>query len=179
MFEHQLIDDATRDRRHIVLPEGEDDRILRAADLLLRRGVADLTLLGDPVRINARGRERGRRRLGRDCSWTRPTRSWPRGSRRSTTSAASTRASTLEDARVTVRDVSYFGTLMVELGLADGMVSGAAHTTAHTIRPALEVVRTMPGVSVVSSVFFMCLREPGARLRRLRGQPRPDRRAAR
>ena len=55
-------------------------------------------------------------------------------------------------------DVSYFGTMMVELGLADGMVSGAAHTTAHTIRPALEVVRTVPDVSVVSSVFFMCLR---------------------
>ena len=64
---------------------------------------------------------------------------------------------TAEEARTTVQDVSYFGTLMVELGLADGMVSGAVHTTAHTIRPALQVVRTVPGVSVVSSVFFMCL----------------------
>ena len=63
----------------------------------------------------------------------------------------------LEDARDIVSDVSYFGTMMVELGLADGMVSGAVHTTAHTIRPALEVVKTLPGVSVVSSVFFMCL----------------------
>jgi phosphate acetyltransferase len=63
----------------------------------------------------------------------------------------------LDDARAMVSDVSYFGTMMVELGLADGMVSGAVHTTAHTIRPAFEVVRTMPGVSVVSSVFFMCL----------------------
>jgi len=62
-------------------------------------------------------------------------------------------------ARDIVIDVSYFGTMMVELGLADGMVSGAVHTTAHTIRPALEVVRTQPDVSVVSSVFFMCLRD--------------------
>jgi phosphate acetyltransferase len=64
---------------------------------------------------------------------------------------------TLVQARDVVTDVSYFGTLMVLEGLADGMVSGAAHTTAHTIRPAFEVIGTVPGTEIVSSVFFMCL----------------------
>jgi phosphate acetyltransferase len=64
---------------------------------------------------------------------------------------------TVERAREIVTDISYFGTMMVHLGLADGMVSGAVNTTAHTIRPALEFVKTRPGVSTVSSVFLMCL----------------------
>jgi phosphate acetyltransferase len=148
MFEHQLTDDAVRDRRHIVLPEGEEPRILQAADLVLRRGIADLTLLGDPVRISAAAAS-----AGADVTGARivdPSASELLERRRH-------KGMTAEEARTTVQDVSYFGTLMVELGLADGMVSGAVHTTAHTIRPALQVVRTVPGVSVVSSVFFMCL----------------------
>src|SRR4051794_32866338 len=64
---------------------------------------------------------------------------------------------TLDEALEIVRDVSYFGTMMVHMGVADGMVSGAAHTTAHTIRPSFEIIKTMPGVSTVSSVFLMCL----------------------
>jgi phosphate acetyltransferase len=60
-------------------------------------------------------------------------------------------------ARELMLDVSYFGTMMVHKGDADGMVSGAIHTTQHTIRPALQFVKTKPGVSTVSSVFFMCL----------------------
>lgn len=156
MFEHQLLHEAARRRMHIVLPEGDDDRVLTAADLLLRRGVADITLLGDPIRINAQAAS-----IGADVSGATlldPDRSeladrfaeeyYQRRQHRGTERAY---------AADVVRDVSYFGTLMVELGLADGMVSGAVHTTAHTIRPALEVVRTVPGVSVVSSVFFMCL----------------------
>lgn len=156
MFEHQLLHEAARRRMHIVLPEGDDDRVLTAADLLLRRGVADITLLGDPIRINAQAAS-----IGADVSGATlldPDRSeladrfaeeyYHRRQHRGTERAY---------AADVVRDVSYFGTLMVELGLADGMVSGAVHTTAHTIRPALEVVRTVPGVSVVSSVFFMCL----------------------
>jgi phosphate acetyltransferase len=156
MFEHQLIDEAVAERRHIVLPEGEEERILRAADILLRRGVADLTLLGDPHRINAKAAGLGvdvaaatllspfDDELGERFAQEYHERRKHKGV-------------DLDDARTVVTDVSYFGTLMVELGLADGMVSGAVHTTAHTIRPSLEVVRTLPGVSVVSSVFFMCL----------------------
>jgi phosphate acetyltransferase len=156
MFEHQLLDDALVDRRHIVLPEGDEERILLAADTLLRRGVADLTLLGDPIRVNAAAAD-----AGVDLSKAtllspfdeelveRFAQEYHRRRRH--------KGLDLDEAREIVTDPSYFGTMMVELGLADGMVSGAVHTTAHTIRPALEVVKTLPGVSVVSSVFFMCL----------------------
>ncbi len=156
MFEHRLIDRAVADRKHIVLPEGEEERILQAADVLLRRGVADLTLLGDPVIIS---RKAGN--LGVDISratmlepddseWIDEFAEFYHEQRRH-------KGVVLDQARSTVTDVSYFGTLMVRLGKADGMVSGSVHTTAHTIRPSLEVVRTIPGVSTVSSVFFMCL----------------------
>ena len=157
MFEHQLLDEAVGDRRHIVLPEGDEERILRAADILLRRGVADLTLLGDPIVDQRQGRERrASTSLGRRCS-ARSTPSCASGSPQEYYERRKHKGIELDEARTTVTDVSYFGTMMVELGLADGMVSGAAHTTAHTIRPALEIVKTTPGVSVVSSVFFMCL----------------------
>ena len=158
MFEHQLIDQASADLKHIVLPEGEDDRVLRAADVLVRRGIARLTLLGDPRLVRTKAAS-----LGVDLSEIevvdphdealvdRFARTY-RDRRRH-------RGVELDEARAQVTDVSYFGTLMVELGLADGMVSGAVHTTAHTIRPALEVIRTLPGVSTVSSVFFMCLQD--------------------
>jgi phosphate acetyltransferase len=156
MFEHQLIDTAVAETRHIVLPEGDEERILRAADILLRRGVAELTLLGDPLSIGARAAS-----LGVDVSRARllSPNDEDLVERFATEYHQRRRHRGVEfdDARNTVRDVSYFGTMMVELGLADGMVSGAVHTTAHTIRPALEVVKTLPGVSVVSSVFFMCL----------------------
>ncbi|MGW6282579.1 phosphate acetyltransferase [Kribbella sp. NPDC055071] len=156
MFEHQLLDQAVADRKHIVLPEGDEDRILRSADVLLRRGVAELTLLGDPIAISAKAAA-----LGVDVSAARVVN--PESSDLAEQFAAEYhrlrqhRGVDLERAREVVRDVSYFGTMMVQLGLADGMVSGSVHTTAHTIRPALEVVKTVPGVSVVSSVFFMCL----------------------
>ncbi|HET6561156.1 MAG TPA: phosphate acetyltransferase [Marmoricola sp.] len=156
MFEHRLIDRAVELRKHIVLPEGEEDRILRAADILLRRGAAELTLLGDPVLITRRAAE-----LGVDVSRAQLLSPYDDELVDEFAEVYQERRKhkgvDLDEARTTVTDVSYFGTLMVELGKADGMVSGAAHTTAHTIRPALEVVKTVPGVSVVSSVFFMCL----------------------
>ncbi|MGY4769643.1 phosphate acetyltransferase [Kribbella sp. CWNU-51] len=156
MFEHQLIDEAVAHRKHIVLPEGEEERILRAADVLLRRGVADLTLLGNPLVISAKAAA-----LGADVASARivdPEHD-PLSERLADElhRLRKHRGIDLDRARELVRDGSYFGTMMVQLGLADGMVSGAAHTTAHTIRPALEIVKTIPGVSVVSSVFFMCL----------------------
>ncbi|GAB2779134.1 phosphate acetyltransferase [Nocardioides salsibiostraticola] len=162
MFEHQLLDTAMADPQHIVLPEGSDDRILRAADTLLRRNIVNLTILGDPREVQARTAA-----LGVDLSAARildpqdpddPEIAEMR--ERFAVEYQRQRAHKgidLERAREVIIDSAYFGTMMVELGLADGMVSGAAHTTAHTIRPALEFVRTVPGVSVVSSVFFMCL----------------------
>ncbi|MCW2811717.1 MAG: pta [Friedmanniella sp.] len=156
MFEYQLMERARADRRHIVLPESTDDRILEAAAILLRRGVADLTLLGDENKVRARGSA-----LGLDLDEAKvvsPTD--PVLVERFAEAYAKARAHkgmTLERARQVVTDVSYFGTMMVHLGLADGMVSGAVNTTAHTIRPALEFVKTRPGVHTVSSVFLMCL----------------------
>jgi phosphate acetyltransferase len=157
MFEYDLVERARADRRHIVLPEGTDDRILRATETVLRRGVADVTLLGPVDAVRARAAT-----LGLDlgpATLVDPLDA-PELRERFAVRYAAERAHkgvTLEQARDVVTDVSYFGTLMVLEGLADGMVSGAAHTTAHTIRPAFEVVRTVPGVRTVSSVFFMCL----------------------
>lgn len=156
MFQYELFDRARRERRRIVLPEGGDDRVLRAAGVVLQRGIADLVILGDEAAIRARALE-----LGVDLDTARiiaPTD--PALVARFAEEYARLRAHkgvTLEQAADTVTDVSYFGTLMVHLGLADGMVSGAAHTTAHTIRPAFEIIKTRPGVSVVSSVFLMAL----------------------
>jgi len=156
MFEYGLIERARADRRRIVLPEGDDDRILRAAATLLAREVADLTILGDEAAVRARAVE-----LGVDITAAQvisPTD--PEMVERFATEYARLRAHkgiTVAQAADTVTDVSYFGTMMVHLGLADGMVSGAAHTTAHTIRPSFEIIKTKPGVNVVSSVFLMAL----------------------
>lgn len=156
MFENDLIDRARAERRHLVLPEGTDERILRATETLLRRGVADLTLLGDPDEINRRARE-----LGVEIGAARlvdPATSELRdGFAERYAELRKKRGVSLDLAYDVVRDVNYFGTLMVAEGLADGMVSGANHTTAATIRPAFEIIKTVPGVSVASSVFFMLL----------------------
>ncbi|MBS1672619.1 MAG: phosphate acetyltransferase [Actinobacteria bacterium] len=156
MFQYELFDRARARKRTIVLPEGGDDRVLRAAGAALRGGIADLVILGQDDAVRARARE-----LGVDLDQARivsPTD--PELVPRFAAEYARLRAHkgvTLEQAADTVTDVSYFGTLMVHLGLADGMVSGAAHTTAHTIRPAFEIIKTRLGVSVVSSVFLMAL----------------------
>lgn len=158
MFEYDLLDRARSNPQHIVLPEGTDDRILRAASTLLRRGVARLTILGDEGDIRARATE-----LGLDISEAAILSPFDPELRErfaeEYTRLRAHKGMRLEEARDTVTDVSYFGTMMVHLGLADGMVSGAAHTTAHTIRPGFEIIKTNPGVSVVSSVFLMCLED--------------------
>jgi phosphate acetyltransferase len=158
MFEHQLVERARSQRKHIVLPEGEDDRILVAADRLLRRSVVDLTILGRPDDIAERART-----MGLDLTGARvidPVAD-PLREQFADDLVELRRAKNLaRDAALDmVADVSYFGTMMVWKGLADGMVSGAAHTTAHTIRPALQIIKTTPGVSIVSSVFFMALED--------------------
>lgn len=156
MFEHRLVDDARAAAAHIVLPEGAEDRILLAADTVLARGIAKLTLLGDEVTIRANAA-----RLGADISGAAiidpSTSSLREGFAADYTGLRAHKGVTLDQARDRVVDPSYFGTMMVHQGLADGMVSGCITTTAHTIRPALEIVRTAPDVSVVSSVFLMCL----------------------
>ncbi len=156
MFEYGLIEQARAAKRHIVLPEGSDDRVLRAAATVLARGIAELTILGEAFEVHSRAIE-----LGLDISRAQVVSPYDDVLRfKFAAEYAALRAHkgiTLEQARDTVVDVSYFGTMMVHMGLADGMVSGAAHTTAHTIRPAFEIIKTRPDVSVVSSVFLMSL----------------------
>ena len=157
-FEYELIERAKVSRQHIVLPEGKDERILRAAEILLRRRVADLTLLGDPEEIREIASTLGVQLGG--ISIVDPLTSQWRFEFADTYLELRRHKGVTEDrAREVMMDVSYFGSMMVYRGKAGGMVSGAAHTTAHTIRPALEFIRTRPGVSVVSSVFLMCLRD--------------------
>lgn len=156
MFEYQLIERARADRKTIVLPEGDDDRILRAAGRVLQRKIADLMILGDEAAVRARAAE-----LGVDISAARVLD--PRTSgyldefAAEYTELRKHKGMTLDRARETMADISYFGTMMVHRGIADGMVSGAVHTTAHTIRPSFEIIKTVPGVATVSSVFLMCL----------------------
>ncbi|WP_431803177.1 phosphate acetyltransferase [Microbacterium sp. bgisy203] len=156
MFEYQLLERARTSRKRIVLPEGNDDRVLKAAATVLARGIADLTILGEESEVRGRAVE-----LGLDLSAATVMSPFdPKTVDRFAREYAELRKHkgvTYEKAADTVTDVSYFGTMMVHLGLADGMVSGAAHTTAHTIRPAFEIIKTRPGVSVVSSVFLMAL----------------------
>ncbi|MFF3173665.1 phosphate acetyltransferase [Streptomyces sp. NPDC057900] len=174
MFEHELLEQARADRRRVVLPEGPEERVLRAADVLLRRDVCDLTLLGDPGTIRKRAAD-----LGIDLAGTQlvdpQTSELRQGFAERYAQLRAHRGVTVELAYDVVSDVNYFGTLMVQEGLADGMVSGAVHSTAATIRPAFEIIRTKgaersssgrvaagaggtkPDASIVSSVFFMCL----------------------
>lgn len=156
MFTYRLRERARADRKHIVLPEGDDDRILKAAGRVLQRGIANLTILGDESRIRSRAAE-----LGVDIDDTAVVD--PHASELCDHFATQyaelrkDRGVTVEHAREIMHDVSYFGTMLVHNGHVDGMVSGAAHTTAHTVRPAFEIIRTAPGVSTVSSIFLMCL----------------------
>ncbi|MFU8852391.1 phosphate acetyltransferase [Micromonospora sp. SL1-18] len=156
MFENDLIDRARAQRRRLVLPEGAEERILRAAEILLRRGVADLTLLGRPDDIARRTRELGVD-IG-DAQVVDPVGSeWRDEFAAEYAALRAHRGMTPELAHDVVAQPNYFGTMMVRTGRADGMVSGATHTTAATIRPAFEIIRTVPDVSVASSVFFMLL----------------------
>ncbi|HUM00180.1 MAG TPA: phosphate acetyltransferase [Mycobacterium sp.] len=156
MFTYKLVMWARADRKRSVLPEGDDDRILQAAGRLLHHGIADLTILGNEARIRSRAAE-----LNVDLSSA--TLLDPLTSELSEKFAEQYlelrrhKVATIEKARETVVDVSYFGTMLVYNGIVDGMVSGAAHTTAHTVRPAFEIIKTKPDVSTVSSIFLMCL----------------------
>lgn len=158
MFQYNLLQRAKANRKHIVLPEGDDERILEAAARLQLLNIVDLTLLGDAKMIQLKCDQKG---LQIDLS--KITILNPEDSIHNETFAKTLfearkhKGMTETTALDLTRDVSYYGTLMIHNGLADGMVSGAIHTTMHTIKPALQIIKTKPGVSVVSSVFFMCL----------------------
>ena len=157
-FQADLIERARADRKRIVLPEPDDDRVLQAAAQVLAAGIADITFVGDADYVAKRAGE-----LGIDLSAAQVVSvDDPAYRERYAEEFARLRAKkgvTIEQAREKVTDVSYFGTMMVHMGDADGMVSGAAHTTAHTIVPSFQIIKTAPGVSVVSSIFLMAMKD--------------------
>ncbi|NLI80323.1 MAG: phosphate acetyltransferase [Deltaproteobacteria bacterium] len=156
MFQHDLIGRARGMRQRIVLPEGTEERVLRAAEILHLRDVVDITLLGDPREIQAKIAALGLS-LG-ELPIIDPLRSELREDLGRTYHELRKNKGVSEQmAMDAMTDVSTFGTMMVHRGIADGMVSGAVHTTQQTIRPALEIIRTRPGSPIVSSVFFICL----------------------
>jgi phosphate acetyltransferase len=160
MFQYNLLKRAQSVKKHIVLPEGTDERILRAAKELIDADAVKLTLLGDPVQIKEKARQ-----LDLPLDFEKISIIDPINSiyfEDYTNTLYELRKHKNVDkamAQDLMADISYFGTMMVYKGDADGMVSGAVHTTQHTIRPALQLIKTKPNVSIVSSVFFMCLED--------------------
>jgi len=158
MFQYNLLQKARTYKKHIVLPEGEDERIIKAAARLQLLDIVDLTLLGNRNAIQLKCDQ-----IGLQIDLEKIHILNPEDSIHNTDFAKTLfearkhKGMTETTAKDLVHDVSYYGTLMILNGLADGMVSGAIHTTMHTIKPALQLIKTKPGVSVVSSVFFMCL----------------------
>lgn len=157
VFTDWLIGRAREAGSHIVLPEGDDDRILEAAHYLLADDTVKLTILGDPAAINARAEH-----LGLDLSKANLidhlTSPLADEFANDFFELRKHKGMTEEKARETMRDISYFATMMVHKGLADGMVSGANHTTAHTIKPSFQIIKTVPEATVVSSIFLMVMR---------------------
>ncbi|QTH59564.1 phosphate acetyltransferase [Corynebacterium hindlerae] len=157
VFADWLLGRAREAGSHIVLPEGDDDRILEAAHFLLVDDTVKLTILGDPAVVKARANE-----LGLDLSKANLvdhlTSPLAEEFAADFYEMRKHKGVTEEQARETMRDISYFGTMMVHKGLADGMVSGANHTTAHTIKPSFQIIKTVPDASVVSSIFLMVMR---------------------
>ncbi len=156
LFLYNLLERARGDRKHIVMPEGNEDRILQAVDALMRRAVVKITLLGEEEDIQNRAAKLSI--ALDDVEILNPATS-PKLDKYAEIYAElrKHKAVMFATAREMMQDPSYFGTMMVYTGDADGMVSGAIHTTAHTIRPAFEFIKTQPGIDLVSSVFFMCL----------------------
>jgi len=158
MFEYGLLERAKSEKQHIVLPEGDEERILKAVETLLRREIVDITLLGNEEKIL---KKISKLRLHIDtANIIDPCNSdFLDNYAEAYYKMRKHKGITKEMAYDYMSDVSFYGTMMVHKGDADGMVSGAVHTTQATVRPAFEIIKTKPGCSVVSSVFFMCLED--------------------
>jgi phosphate acetyltransferase len=158
MFQYEIVKRARRQKRHIVLPEGNDDRVLTAAARLIEQGIVELTIFGDGNEILSAAKRLGIRLTADNVHIIQPTKSELYPEFVDTLyELRKDKNVTREMARDLMTDGSYFGTMMVYKGIADGMVSGAINTTQHTIIPALQFVKTKPGIAIVSSVFFMCM----------------------
>lgn len=158
MFEFGLVNRARAFKQTIVLPEGDDDRILRAAEILIHRDVVEIILLGNVQAIKSKILALGLA-LG-DVKIIDPVKSDLIDDYAATYfELRKHKGITPDNARDVMSAVNYFGTMMVYKGDADGMVSGAVHSTLNTVRPSLEFVKTKPGSTIMSSVFFMCLED--------------------
>jgi phosphate acetyltransferase len=156
MFEYNMFEMARKNKKRIVLPESNDDRVLRAAEIVIRRDVADIILLGKVSDINKKAAS-----LGINISNATiidPAKSpLMENYAKEFYELRKSKGVTIELAKDAMQGLSYFATMMVHKGDADGMVSGAIHTTSDTIRPALQIIKTKPNISIISSIFFMCL----------------------
>lgn len=160
MFQYNMVKRAKQHRKHIVLPEGNDDRIITAASRLLDMDVVDISIIGDKKQIESKVAELGITFDFSKIKIINPSESeFYEDYANTYYELRKAKNVSITMARDLMEDVSYFGTMMVYKGHADGMVSGAAHTTQHTILPALQFIKTKPNSSVVSSVFFMCLED--------------------
>ena len=160
MFQYNLLQRALKNKKHIVLPEGYDERILKAAARLIDAHVVDLTLIGEEEKIKEQIAKFDIPLNLDEINVVFPTKSpYFEDYVNTFYELRKHKNVNLDMARDAMADVSYFATMMIYKGHADGMVSGALHTTAHTLRPALQFIKTKPGVNIVSSVFFMCLED--------------------
>lgn len=158
-FQYSLLGKAKADRKTIVLPEGEEDRIIKAADYLLERDVVDLIIVGDENAILARGEELGLKSLSKAKFQAMDDEEVLTPMVAKLCELRAKKGMTEDQARKQLTDASYFGTMLVVLGLADGLVSGSVNSTANTVRPALQVIKTKPDTSLVSGAFLMCFKD--------------------
>lgn len=156
MFEYRLFERARKSLQRIVLPESGDERILKATEILLRRGIVEIILLGNAEEIKHFS---SKLRLDiSKASIVDPNEGDLKEKfAQKFYELRKAKGLTIAAARDALEHPNYFATMMLYEGLADGMVSGATHTTADTVRPALQIIKTKPGISIVSSIFFMCL----------------------
>jgi len=158
-FQYGLLGKAKADKKTIVLPEGAEDRIIKAADYLLERDIVDLIIVGDKDVILARGEELGLKSLGKASFQSMDDEEALTPMVAKLCELRAKKGMTEEQARKQLTDASYFGTMLVVLGKADGLVSGSVNSTANTVRPALQVIKTKPGASLVSGSFLMCFKD--------------------
>ncbi len=154
-FVENVLEKAANEPKRIVLPEGGDDRVIEAACRISSEGIAELIILGaeDVLRGKLEG---GGADMSRIKVIDPASSDLNEKYAEVFTDIRKYRGMTIERARETVKDSVYFGTMMVKTGEADGLVAGAAHSTADTIRPALQIIKPIPGYKTISSVFFMC-----------------------
>nr|WP_239453759.1 phosphate acetyltransferase [Bifidobacterium pullorum] len=158
-FQYSLLGKAKADKKTIVLPEGEEDRIIKAADYLLERDIVNLIIVGNKDAILARGKELGLNSLEKASFQAMDDEEVLVPMVAKLCELRAKKGMTEEQARKTLTDASYFGTMLVVLGKADGLVSGSINSTANTVRPALQVIKTKPGQSLVSGAFLMCFKD--------------------